>query len=207
MTRDNKPAIGASWRRLLAHDRDDLLFSTVIVDAIPAPLNPDYDTLKPVVERQINLFRDHWRDLVRRRLPGLIWRGAVEFDLCRRDQIRDQRADLFADLGVTDADRVLVPHVHAVLIKGVHTTDRINDELRRAFRGRRRVLNKALHQNQSVEKALENLHGYVHKQRLQYATGGCGDVPTKFAESYELPWLRVVGRLYRELDCRFRSKV
>ncbi|WP_158699473.1 hypothetical protein [Magnetospirillum gryphiswaldense] len=48
--------------------------AAVIVDAIPAPLNPDYDTLKPVVERQINLFRDRWRDVVRydRRSGGQI---------------------------------------------------------------------------------------------------------------------------------------
>lgn len=207
MTPKPTSRIGASWRCLLGCDRDDLLFSTVIIDAMPAPLEPDFDTLKPIVERQINVFRSRWSDVVRRRLPGLLWRGAIEFDLCRRDQIRDQRADLFADLGVTDAERVLVPHVHAVLVRGLHTTDRINDELRRSFRGRRRVLNKVLHQHQSVEKALENLHGYVHKQRLQYADGGCGDAPTKYGESYELPWVRVVGRLYREVDCGFRSKV
>lgn len=206
MTRDT-PRIGASWRRLMACEKDDLLFSTVIIDAIPAPLNPDYDTLKPVVERQINLFRAHWSDVVRRRLPGLIWRGTVEFDLCRRDQIKNQRAELFSDLGVTDADRVLVPHVHAVLVKGVHPTTRINDEFRRAFPGRRRVLNKSLFQHQSADEAISNLHSYVHKQRLEYSDGGFNDVPTKFGDKYELPWFRIVGRLYRELDCQFRSKV
>lgn len=207
MTRDTTPKIGSSWRRLTTCSKDDLLFSTVVIGAIPAPLNPDYDVLKALVVEQVDGFRARWSDTVRRRTPGLVWRGAIEFDLCRRDQIRHQRAELFADLGVTDADRVLVPHAHAVLIKGVHPTDHINDELRRAFPGRRRVLNKSLFQHQSVEEAVSNLHSYVHKQRLEYADGGFDDVQTKFGDRYELPWFRTVGRLYRELDCQFRSKV
>ena len=207
MTRDPKPKIGASWRRLLTCDRDELLFSTVIIDALPAPLKPDYDTLKPVVARQIDVFRAQWSDTVRRRLPGLVWRGAVEFDLCRRDQIKDQRAELFEDLGVVDAERVLVPHIHAVLVRETYSTERINDELRSAFPGRRRVMNKMLFQHQSVEEALKNLYGYTHKQRQEYANGGVGNVQTKFGDPYELPWFQVVGRLYRELNCEFRSKV
>ncbi|MCR6631384.1 MAG: hypothetical protein NVV74_15800 [Magnetospirillum sp.] len=207
MTRDTSSKIGASWRCLTKYRKDDLLFSTVIINAIPATLNPDYASLKTLVEQQVGDFRSQWSDAIRRRLPGLIWRGAVEFDLCRRDQIKDQRRDLFADLGVLDADRVLVPHIHAVLVRGVHSTDHINNELRRTFPGRRRVLNKTLFQHQSLEQALENLHGYTHKQRLQYADGGFDDVRTKFGDEYELPWLQTIGKLYRELDCVFRSKV
>lgn len=192
------------WKKLLAYPKNDLSFLTIIINAIPINDASDYNQIKTNVNKNIEWFRKNWRICLRDKLPGLIYRGAFEFDLTK-EPFGSHKKKLFEDMKIKTGDRNIILHIHAVTASSSYDKDKIYQELSRHFKGRWRVNVKSLFHNQSVDEAIHKLHGYTNKQRLQYSRGGWGNEEVKFGKPYEPEFKKVISDLYKDINVKFRS--
>jgi hypothetical protein len=199
----NKSELG-DWKKLLTYPKNDLSFLTIIINSIPIDDASDYNQIKTNVNQDIDCFRRNWRTCLRDNLPGLIYRGAYEFDLIK-EPMSGHKKQLFEDMNVKTGDRNIILHVHAVTASNLYDKDKIYQELSRTFKGRWRVNIKSLFHNQNVDEAIHKLHGYTNKQRLQYSNGGWGNEEVKFGKSYEPEFKKIISDLYKDINVKFRS--
>ncbi len=192
------------WKKLLSYHKNNLSFLTIIIAPIPINDSNNYNKIKNDVNKNIDCFRRSWRICLRDKLPGLIYRGAFEFDLTK-EPLGIHKKQLFEDMNFKTGDRNIILHIHAVTASKLYDKDEIYQELSRTFKGRWRVNVKSLFHNQTVDEAIHKLHGYTNKQRLQYSNGGWGNEEVKFGKSYEPEFKKIISDLYKDINVKFRS--
>lgn len=219
-----KYTVGRSWECLTKRDRDHLRWTTIIIGVIRVNGS---DAKNPVrvkeisdqVAEMIAGFRQRWLGATRgRRLSGLLWRGVFELELKRAINPEGHHHATFESMNcdaspLNDDERFLVVHTHFVVAFPEHTNGAESaDELRAVIQGiwsgRWQTQVKGLYDEskQTVPEAITNLYTYSYKRRLQYSTGGLGDVPVKFGDAYGWLWSRFVLKVYKGFVFEFRSK-
>jgi hypothetical protein len=177
------------------------------------------------IARMVAEYRATWTGLTRgRHLSGMTWRGCVEIGLERQIEPGSHCAATLTAMGVDASplasdERIVIVHAHLVLaaddvdaivdeLAGERWADHVRGVLRQAWPGPWRVLVKGLRVDQTVRTAITRLCGYAHKKVLRYVElgTGWGDVPTRYAGSFEPEWLRLVAQTYRVVDVELRSK-
>lgn len=222
-----KNTIGRSWYYLTTRERRHLRWVTIILRVLRVR---EADIIDPDRRREVcaliaeivDDYRADWTAQTRgRNLSGLTWRGVVEIDVRRNLASDGHAAATMAALGVdtgslaTD-ERLIVVHVHLVLdgagraadgdLDGEGWAGHVGCVLRATWMGPWRVLIKGLRTDQTVPEAVTRLHGYCHKDRRQYATGGLGDTPVRYGDHYEWSWTRLVSEAYAGLNRELRSR-
>ncbi|WP_148207446.1 hypothetical protein [Paramagnetospirillum magneticum] len=211
----SQPAIGSksklprSWQFFRSVERSKLAFATIIISGIRVSQSASEAEIESKIGAEIELFKSDWASLTKsRRLPGLRFRGAFEFDLSRSRDVHGHRESLFSDMGVQPLvgdDIIINLHVHMLIACSRCDADNLSEELRRKWPGRWRVVVKSLFENQSTDEAVSNIYGYINKQICRYASGGIGDIPVTFGNDWEPVWLKKIGRLYKCMSLEFRS--
>ena len=211
----SRPATGSksklprSWQFFRSVERSKLAFATIIISGILAKPSDSEAAIEAKINAEIERFKSDWTGLTKsRRLSGLRFRGAFEFDLSKCDDIHGHRQLLFDDMGVTPIlgdDIIINLHIHLMIACCRCDVEKLSAELRRKWPGRWRVVVKSLFENQSTEEAICNVYGYISKQICRYSSGGVGDIPVIFGYEWEPVWLKKVGRLYKCISLEFRS--
>jgi len=203
------------WREVVKRDHGQfarvpahrLGFATVIVGGLRVADPSQSDHYLAWTRRQIAEFRAGYRARALKWLPGIRWRGAFEVDLLHPDHMGPQRLTTLASMGLqldgfADTDRVILPHLHAVIDLGEYDRDRVVAQLKAEYPGPWRVHMTGLHTDKPVALNLELIAGYVTKQWFSYAKSYEG-VRTKAIRPYEPEWrdcmLQVVGGLGYDL--------
>ncbi|GEL44794.1 hypothetical protein MEX01_53850 [Methylorubrum extorquens] len=165
----------------------------------------------------ISGFRRSWLSITRgRHLAGLLWRGVFELEL-KREIVPDGHhhatlASMGCDMEPLDEDeRYLIVHTHFVVafpdeLDGTNCADELRRVVQGIWTGKWQTLVKGLYADPSVSENITNLYSYSYKRRLEYSTGGLGDVPVKFGEGYGWLWSKFVLKVYEGFVFEFRSK-
>lgn len=211
--RDRVLAGHKNFRRV---NRDRLVFVTVIGGAMAVTPTTTTMAITDWTASVIEAGRDGWHRTVRRRLPGLRWRGSWEVDLLRPTGIKAKghKADLLQDLGVdvrslTPDHRILLPHFHVVADLGTHDQKVMSGELRVPFSGRWRVHSTPLWDSGTVEDNLTGIASYSTKLRFRYSSAYGGKV-TEYNEDYEGFWRTKVIQVIQSISLdglEFRSSL
>lgn len=218
----NDIELGRSWKCLLNRDRDHLRWCTIIIGAIRIRESEigDSDRVGEIgiqVSDMVDGFRRSWLGITRgRQLRWLLVRGAFEIDL-RRSFTPDGHhhatlVGMGCDAAPLDAnERFLIVHVHFVTlfpdeVDGDESADALRHVVQNVWTAKWQTQVKGLYVDPPVDESIQKLYSYTHKRRLEYSTGGMGDVPTKFGEKYEWIWSKFVLKMYSSFNSEFRSK-
>lgn len=220
MLRNN--TVGRSWKCLLNHDRDHLRWTTIIIGVIRVresdAKNPD--RVKEISDQSAEMisgFRRSWLGITRgRHLAGLVWRGVFELELKREIDPEGHHHATLASMGcdmepLAEDERYLIVHTHFVVafpdeLDGETSADELRRVVQGIWTGKWQTQVKGLHAKKLVTKSITNLYSYSYKRRLQYSTGGLGDVPVKFGDGYGWVWSKFVLKVYEGFVFEFRSK-
>ncbi|WP_375276304.1 hypothetical protein [Methylorubrum thiocyanatum] len=217
-----KDIVGRSWKYLLKRDRDHLRWTTIIIGVIRVresdARNPD--RVKEISDQAAEMiagFRRSWLGITRgRHLAGLVWRGVFELELKREVAPEGHHHATLESMGcdmepLADDERYLIVHTHFVVafpdeLDGENFADELRSVVQSIWTGKWQTQVKGLHAKKTVAESITNLYSYSYKRRLQYSTGGLGDVPVKFGDGYGWLWSRFVLKVYDSFVFEFRSK-
>lgn len=167
-----------------------LAWLTILIGAKVVNRGPQSQVVAPMLDefRRKFVSRCGWG------LPGIRVRGVFEIDILHRFQAGDKthkQAALNAmgvDVSLVRSDqRILVPHLHAVVDLRQFSRKHFTNCLTVEFPGSWRVLAKPLLQDGTVRENLTNLASYSSKLKVAYSDSA-PDRATRFDNLYEPEW-------------------